>query len=140
MLLQFVNILHFAVPLPPPFNKSAWLVLSVGVLATFYLWVDRPWSAGRWRPLRPLLIAGALLVLVYFVRAFYYNEPAFPIYLRFAVTMVVYLGLAEARLRREKAALVVLSGALILQGLLVLLSVFINMNFFPSVRIEDNEH
>lgn len=140
VLLPFVNILHFALPLPALFNKSAWLVLSVGALAAMYLWVERPWSAGYWRYFRSLLVVGALLLLVCFVRALAYNEPAFPIYLRFAVTMVVCLGLAEAMLRREKAALVVLSGALILQGMLVSLVVFINMNFFPSVRLDDNEH
>ena len=138
LMLPFANILHFVLPLPNLFGKSAWIVLPVGAFALIYLWLDRPWAAKSWLPFRPLLIAGALLIPVCLVRTVVYNEPAFPVNLRFAATMLVYIGLVEALLRRERFALTVLSRALILQGLLVSLLVFFNMNFYPTVRLEDN--
>jgi len=140
LLLPFVNILHFALPLPPLFGKSTWLVMAVVTLIIIYIWVDRPWVAGRWRLQSPQLIAAGILLPVCLVRSFAYDEPAIPSYLRFAVTMIVYLGLAEAMLNHNKAALSVLSRALVLQGLLVSVLVFFNMNFFPGVRIESDEH
>jgi hypothetical protein len=140
LTFPFVNILHFLVPMPLVFGKSFWLTAVFGILFACLLlskgdvprekWFDEGWG---------LHFAAAMLFVACCARAFLYQESVPLTSIRFAGTGVVYVGLAGAIARDGKANLLIIK-SIILQGVLISFSVFLNMNFFPGLRLYADEY
>lgn len=139
LIFPFINILHYVLPLPQLFNKSAWLVMPVGMLVIIYLWVDRPWVGKFSLSFRLLLAPMAIFLVILIIRSLNYDEPVLQTNLRFALTMITYLGLAKFLVKQNNSAASILIRVLVLQGLLVAVLVFINFNFFPSLSLYNYE-
>ena len=133
LVYPFANVLHFALPLPNLFGKSAWAILPIVALALIFLFHIQPWSLKDWRQFCLVLMAALALALVAWARMPLYGEPLELAHLRFAATGVVFLGGADGLVSR--GYLKPMASILIMAGMLVAIVVYVNLNFFPNVRL-----
>lgn len=137
LLFPFVNILHFAVPVRDVAGKSGWLVGVTAILVlAYFLTARRGWRDMLWEQ---RFIIGATLIVcgIVLVRAGIYDESTIPINFRFIIIALISISLSAALIQRGAGDS--LTALLCAQGILVTLLIYLNMNYFPNIRIAEDE-
>lgn len=133
LLFPFINILHFALPVRDVAGKSGWLVGVTAILLMAYgLAARRGWRRMLWE--QRFIIAAAVLVCgVVLARSLIYDESIVPINFRFIIIAIVSMSLSAALIQRGGQDS--LTFLLCAQGILLSLLIYLNMNYFPHIRI-----
>lgn len=133
VIFPFANLLHMLYP----FNilgKSAWVVLPVVIISLFYVYIV---IGKKLLVSIPDIVFIALVVLSWLileVREIAHDELNSYLDMRYIATSLLFLLLMQ-HLPKDAFVLIVVAYAVVIQGLLVAATRFINYYFFPSLMV-----
>jgi len=134
LLFPFSNLFHVLYPVVI-LGKSAWVTLPVLSIFCVYLWgIFNKTIAIDGRSMVAVLLIMASIIIFLF-RESNYSDGVSYLDDRFIATSLLFM-LSAYEISKNEFALRILTTAIVIQGVIVALVIIININFFPSVRID----